>query len=73
MALNKLRGRIVEKYGTIGAFSEAVGLSRFKVGKYLDGTRSPHVDTAIKIAEKLDIPMDQITIFFTQEVSETQR
>ncbi len=33
----KLRGRIIEKYGTIGAFADEVGISRTQMSKKLQG------------------------------------
>ena len=33
----KLRGRIVEKFGSIGAFADAVGISRTQMSKKLQG------------------------------------
>ena len=33
----KLRGRIIEKYGTLGRFADEVGLSRVSVSKKMNG------------------------------------
>lgn len=61
----KLRGRIVEKFGTIGAFCDAIGMSRQGFSKKLSGEvpfTTDQIDDYMKI---LDIsPEDVFSYFF---------
>lgn len=69
MALNKLKGRIVEKYGTISGFVDESKISRYKITQIVNGSQSAKIDLAIKIAQLLEIPLDEIPLFFTNEVA----
>lgn len=68
---SKLKGRIVEKYGTQGAFAEAVHCSLSFLSQYLNGKKKldqPTMDAWIKA---LDIPETEIHLyFFTRKVHE---
>ena len=65
----KLRGRIVEKYGTQGAFSKAVKLSENSVSRKINGIKSFSREDILRWCELLDIDRDDIGIyFFTQKV-----
>lgn len=61
---DKLRGRIIEKFGTCGRFAEAMGMSDGQLSDRLlnkvpmDGTE------IVQAAALLDIPGDEITTFF---------
>ena len=60
----KLKGRIVEKYGTIGSFAEALGVSRQAVSNKLN-CRSSFSQEDIEIwARLLSIDPDQFGVFF---------
>ena len=59
----KLRGRIVEKYGTLTHFAEAIGAKPATVSAALAG-KSFKLDTATKWAAALDIPENDIFLFF---------
>lgn len=69
MALDysKLRGRIVEKFGTIKAFSEAYGITNVSMSKKLNGKTaiSPDDITKMSLPEFLDIqPKEYHEYFF---------
>ena len=66
---SKLRGRIVEKYGTQIAFSKAMGVSERTLSLKLNGKIYFSQDEIISISKLLDIPRDEIQLyFFVQEV-----
>lgn len=61
---SKLKGRIVEKYGTIEQFSEAMGLSVNTISKYLNN-KVPWKQTNINVAVRvLDIQPEEISLYF---------
>jgi len=64
---SKLRGKIVEKYGSIAAFSTALGISNITLSMKLNNKIRFTSDDIIKIVELLEIPTDEIgDYFFTQ-------
>lgn len=64
---SKLRGKIVEKYGSIAAFSTALGISNITLSMKLNNKIRFTSDDIIKIVELLEIPADKIgDYFFTQ-------
>lgn len=61
---SKLRGRIVEKYGSLESFSSAVDLSVNTVSKYLNN-KVPWKQTNINAAVRaLDIQPEEISVYF---------
>ena len=64
--LSKLNGRVIEKFGTRAAFSEASGISAGKLYPRLQGVQP--FDTAeiahIIQPELLDIPPEEIAEYF---------
>ena len=60
----KLRGRIVEKFGTIGKFGDAVGLSGTSMSKKLTGTTGFSQADIIRWCELLDIDMEEVGAYF---------
>lgn len=72
MDYQKLRGRIVEKYGTQGKFAKAVGLSEQSITAKMNG-RSAFSQDDIKLwCELLNIKPKQIgEYFFSQKVLES--
>lgn len=60
----KLRGRIVEKYGSQEAFCEAVGLSAVSVSKKMTGQTGFSQKDIIKWCELLDIDIKEVGDFF---------
>lgn len=66
---NKLKGRIVEKYGTQGAFAEAMNVSERTLSKKLTGKGFFTQGEMALAVELLDIPEAEINVyFFTQQV-----
>lgn len=63
---SKLRGRIVEKFGTCAAFAEAVGLPRSALSDRLHNRVMIDSDEIIQWSrpEILDIPAEEIHNFF---------
>lgn len=61
---NKLRGRIVEKYGTQDKFAEAVGMTRQGVSMKMRGKTSFSQVDIQKWCDLLDIKTDQIAEYF---------
>lgn len=64
MNYRKLRGRIVEKYGTINAFADAIGLSSVAVSYKLNAKRGFKQADIVKWCEALDITPDEIGGYF---------
>lgn len=70
---SKLRGRIIEKFGSQSSFAEAAHRSISYVSQYLNG--KVYLDQRIidEWAVLLDIPNDEIPVyFFTKKVHETE-
>lgn len=66
---SKLRGRIVEKFGTISAFSEAVGSSIQSVSNKLNCKTDISRDEILHWSSVLDISSNEYGLyFFTQQV-----
>lgn len=61
---NKLRGRIVEKYRTLDAFSDALGLSRVSVSYKMNGKTGFSQEDIIKWSDLLDITASEYGIYF---------
>ena len=67
---SKLRGKIIEIYGSYGAFADVLGVSRQTVSNLLTSKRQFTANTIEIWAEKLDIPVAEIGLyFFTQKVN----
>lgn len=66
---NKLRGRIVEKFGTLIKFSEKLDISYEALSKKMNGAIGLSQKEIIQWAELLDIrPEEYGVYFFTLEV-----
>ena len=73
---SKLRGRIVEKFGTLGAFSDAMNINRSTIATRFNGESAWRQDDIIKACELLGIETADIpAYFFAEEVvkSSTKR
>lgn len=64
MKNSKLRGRIIERYGTIGAFAEAFGETRQNVSLKLNGKGGWPQEKIDKAAALLGIPKREIGAYF---------
>lgn len=69
MAFNysKLRGRIAEKYWTMGAFCDAMGITRSTVRARFSGEYSWRQDDIVKACALLDIDKADIPEYFFNE------
>lgn len=71
---SKIRGRIVEKFLTYGAFAEAIGKETRFVSAYLNHQRTLSQTDIFDWADALDINNEEIPrYFFAQEVHETEQ
>lgn len=71
---SKLRGRIVEKYGSQNEFASAVKRSVSFVSQYLNGHTDLDQNTISNWSAALDIAVEDIPIFFfTKKVHETEQ
>lgn len=61
---SKLKGRIIEKYGTQGRFAEALGVSMNAVSKKLNARTSFNKKEILVWAALLDIKQDEIGVYF---------
>lgn len=66
---SKLRGRIIEKYGSQSSFARAMGWSERTLSLKINNLRAWTQKDIMKAAELLDIPEDEIQdYFFKQKV-----
>lgn len=69
---SKLKGKIVEKYGNQTAFAKAFGISENSFSRKMNNKTRFTSDDISKIVEMLDIPIEEIGLyFFTQKVSKS--
>ena len=66
---DKLRGKIIECYGTIEKFSLKLGVTSTTVGRKLSGKNGWTQDEIIKSCELLSIPINDIPAYFFYRVS----
>lgn len=60
---DRLKQRIIEKYGTQKAFADALGVNKSTVNRYLSG-REWRGTTMLKAARLLDIPAEEVDAYF---------
>lgn len=61
---SKLRGRMVEKYGTIEKTAEAAGLRRDTLSLALNGKRTFTQSEIVILTKALDIPSAEVGLYF---------
>jgi len=61
---SKLRGRIVEKFGTLGAFAQAAGITEVALSRKMNNKMSITRDDMIRWSELLDISLDDYGVFY---------
>ena len=61
---NKLRGRIIEKYGTQGKFAEALGVTETTISRKMNMASGFSKEDIVKWSELLNISTDEIGIYF---------
>lgn len=67
--LNKLKGRIIEKFGTQGNFAKAMKMSERTLSLKLDNQVDWKQSEIVKACELLEIPKEEIAdYFFTLKV-----
>lgn len=70
---SKLRGRIIEKYGTIKRFAQDSGSSLTFISLYLNGKKVLDQKTIDRWANVLDIPVTEYdSYFFVRNVHEME-
>jgi len=68
---SKLRGRIIEKFGTLGNFANAVKCSLSFLSQYMNGKKKLDQPTMDEWVNALDISSDEIyDYFFIRKVGE---
>ena len=75
MAFNysKLKGKIVEKFGTQAAFAKALGVSQRTLSLKMQSKIYFRQDEINKVMHLLEIPLDDTReYFFTQKVQEVE-
>ena len=71
---SKLRGRIVEKFGTIKEFARAAGSSMSFISQYLNGKKILDQKTIDRWANVLDISATEYDLyFFVRKVHDTEQ
>lgn len=67
---SKLRGRIIEKFGTYSAFAEVYGKTKTYLSRQLSGKSQFSHDDIVKIVELLEAePCEIGVLFYTLKVS----
>ena len=61
---SKLRGRIIEKFVTIGNFQKHLNISNVVLSKKMNNRVRLSHDDITQWADLLEIPMDQIGVYF---------
>ena len=61
---SKLRGKIIEKYGSQTAFAKEFGISKNVFSKKMNNKTRFNPDDMIKIVKMLDIPEKDINTYF---------
>lgn len=64
---SKLRGKIVEKFGTIDAFSQRTSLTRASISAYLNGQKVLNQKDIEEWRGLLEIQIDEIPDYFFKE------
>ena len=60
----KLRGRIVEKYGSISAFAKHLDISLTQVSKKMNGAAGFSQEDIVKWANLLEIDLAEVGTYF---------
>ena len=66
---SKLKGKIIEKYGTQTAFAKDLGMTNIAFSRKLNNKTRFSTDDILTIIELLEIPKNEISeYFFTEKV-----
>ena len=60
----RLKSRIIEKFGTQKAFADALGTDKSTVSKLINEGRDWKGSMMMKAVELLEIPYDEIEVYF---------
>ena len=66
----RLRGRIVERYGTISRFAQTIGITNQTATNVLSGATTPTSKKIPVWCDALGIGRDEIGVFFYEPTSE---
>lgn len=70
----KLRGRIIEIFGSVEKFAKEAKMTATTIGRKLSGKSSWTQDEIVLSCDLLYIPTNEITVyFFTDKVEKTQQ
>lgn len=73
MSYSKLRGKIIEVFGTQEAFAEAVGMGKSTLSLKLNDKYAWTQDEIVKACQLLGIPITEVYLyFFTAKVGNSQ-
>lgn len=64
---NKLKGRIIEKYGTMGAFADELNISKQILSQRMTNRTRLSQEEIVKWAKMLGIPQEEYGLFFLDE------
>ncbi|MBQ1297338.1 MAG: DUF739 family protein [Clostridiales bacterium] len=67
---SKLQSRILEKFGTLTAFAERIGMDKSTLSKLLSEGREWKGSNLIKAVELLEIPYSEIDSYFFESAVE---
>ena len=67
---SKLQSRILEKFGTLTAFAERIGMDKSTLSKLLGEGREWKGSNLIKAVELLEIPYSEIDSYFFESAVE---
>ena len=70
---SKLRGKIVEKHGSVKAFATDLGINYPNLNMILQSGRSFKTETALRIADDLGVREQMGDYFFTLAVRKTEQ
>lgn len=70
---SKLRGRIIEKYGSQSAFANAIGIQKHVISSRLNNRVGISKEEIIVWSEKLGISPDDYTKYFFQKKHSAQQ
>ena len=66
MDYSKLRGKIVEVFGSQYAFAEAMGMSAAAIGQRLNGKTQWSAPEMVKGCDVLGVPLEEVHLYFCQ-------
>ena len=61
---SKLKGRIIEKYGSQSEFARAFGISENSLSLKMNNKSRFSADDIVKITDMLDIPQSDVGLYF---------